>query len=185
MGKKRGFIDVLRGGAKTEYSRDLKKTERIARNLQDVAGSIKLTKHRDLNFYIQPIDELRDKEYACKRKYGPNRSKDFTPRNKVRVAQSDQATGFYFGSSVWSEFRSHRIIIGNGGSIDYCRQSFDIDGLQTLTPPIELLGPEAIAYNNEALAELLWLDEHIAGKHPHDCHDLGRIVIVACQKEVI
>ena len=180
---KRSISEALHLNGQTEFQRDLRKAGQAVERLQKLAAGVKNVKRRGLNIAVRPVDELREKQYRLFREYGHKTYREhghtkyaveIVPRTKVWLAQSDSATGFYFGSSGLTEFYSNRFIIGHDGTVDYCRESFDIEGKPTGTEPIERHGLEAVTQDEDTRSELLWLDQHMTGKHPHEWHSIAK-----------
>jgi len=181
MGMKRSLSEALHNGDKAEHQRNLIKAGQAVERLQKLGASAKNVKHRDLNIAVRPVDEIREKQYRIFREYGHKTYRehghikyavDIVPRTKIWLAQSDSATGFYFGSSGLTEFYSNRFIVGSDGSVNYRRNSFDFNGKPTGTEPVECHGLEEIVQDEGVQTELLWLDQHVTGKHPHEWHNI-------------
>ena len=181
MDARRRVAEALRGRSTAETAEDLVRAERAVESLSGLASGIELIDHRDLDYCVRPRDELGELQHQVYRTRGfSETARSLTPRSRVSAAQSDTATGFYYGSSVFLEYQSHRFIFGSDGSVTYHRDSFDVDCQKLPSPTLDLHGVEDIAQNEAPLAELLWLDQGLAGTRPEDWCVVSRIHAVGC-----
>lgn len=160
--------------------RRAKRTARkIGKAVRDSAPTGVTTKKReDLGFCIRPSRELGELQREVYRKYGYGTS--VNPRSSVYFFQSEDAVGLFYGSAHFLEYRSHRFIFADDGSVSYHREPFGVDCQAIGSRPIELDTIEAIAAHTDARNELFWLS-HISECSSEDWRKrIGSIAIVDC-----
>jgi hypothetical protein len=149
-----------------------------------LAAGIHLTNHQDLNYSVRPREELADLQRQVYRTYFGEKVRHLGPRSRVSTAQSDTATGFYYASSAFLESQSHRFIFGSDGAVSYHRDPYDVHAKKIPSEILELHGVEEIAQNEEALAELLWLDQKLADVRPEDWRVVITVPTASCEPAI-